>query len=191
MIFEKAIMILVFCYRKCSVVDGFRRHFFSRSRQTRRHSLPILLERPASPFWAEDAKLRTAQRLTNLIAASWLLFSVNTSATISLVWGFTDRCSFRHVCRFDLPWVRIFHSPSPNTFKPVLSTTISMFQHLVHAQIAGVVPPLKTSQWLSEIGKRVRDKLVKFGLIEDRADEALHDITLSELIEQFKKQKKR
>ena len=38
--------------------------------------------------------------------------------TISCVSGFTAKCNFRHVRRFVLPCFRIFHSPSPKTFKP-------------------------------------------------------------------------
>ncbi len=74
--------------------------------------------------------------------------------------------------------------------KSAVETIRVHIEHLVHAQIADVAPPLKTTQWLTEIGKKIRDKLVKFGLVEAPVEETLKEITLSELIEQFKKQKK-
>ena len=53
-------------------------------------------------------------------------FLVSTSASISCVSGFTAKCNFRHVRRLLTPCLRVFHSPSPDTFKPVLSTTTSI-----------------------------------------------------------------
>jgi integrase len=91
---------------------------------------------------------------------------------------FTDRDGVRHM-------MRLAGMP-----KSAVETIRVHIEHLVHAQIAGVAPPLKTTQWLTEIGKKVRDKLVKFGLVEVPVEERSHEITLSELIEKFRNQKR-
>ncbi len=52
---------------------------------------------------------------------------LKSMVSISSLCGSADKCNLRQVRRFDLPCVRIFHSPSPYTFKPVLSTTNTDF----------------------------------------------------------------
>ena len=74
-------------------------------------------------------------------------FSSGVSASISCVAGFTAKCNFRHVRRFDLPCFRIFHSPSPKTFRPVLSTT--------HVDRSGVLPNVeRDAQFRGPFGQR-------------------------------------